>query len=55
MGSGTTGVACQNIGRRFVGIEIDSDYYNVAKKRLALKPANDNAQIDLEDAIAKAA
>lgn len=55
MGSGTTGVACQNIGRRFVGIEVDSDYYNVAKKRLGLKPANDNAQIDLEDAIVRAA
>jgi site-specific DNA-methyltransferase (adenine-specific) len=35
-GSGSTGVACQNIGRDFIGCEIDSDYYEIAKGRLGL-------------------
>lgn len=34
MGSGTTGVACMNLGRRFVGVELDPVYFNTAKKRL---------------------
>ena len=34
MGSGSTGVACVNTGRRFVGIEIDSNYFNIAKERI---------------------
>lgn len=34
MGSGTTGVACKNLGRDFVGIEVDSKYYNIAKERI---------------------
>lgn len=37
MGSGTTGVACQTAERKFIGIEIDKDYYEIAKKRLELK------------------
>jgi site-specific DNA-methyltransferase (adenine-specific) len=35
MGSGTTGVACVNTGRRFIGIEKDESYYNIAKERIA--------------------
>lgn len=35
MGSGTTGVACVNLGRRFIGIEKDESYYNIAKERIA--------------------
>jgi len=34
MGSGTTGVACVQTGRKFTGIEIDSVYYEIAKKRI---------------------
>ena len=35
MGSGTTGVACVNLDRNFVGIELDKDYFNIAKERIA--------------------
>ncbi|MDU6995981.1 MAG: site-specific DNA-methyltransferase [Terrisporobacter othiniensis] len=34
MGSGSTGVACLNTNRRFVGIELDEKYFNIAKQRL---------------------
>ncbi len=34
MGSGTTGVACVETGRNFIGIEIDESYYNIAKRRI---------------------
>ena len=34
MGSGSTGVACKNINRKFIGIEKDLDYFNIAKKRI---------------------
>lgn len=35
MGSGTTGVACANTGRKFIGIEMDKGYYEIAEKRIA--------------------
>ena len=34
MGSGTTGVACKNINRNFIGIELDPEYFEIAKKRI---------------------
>ena len=34
MGSGSTGVACLNTNRRFVGIELDENYFNIAKERI---------------------
>ena len=35
MGSGTTGVACKELGRNFIGIEIAEKYYEIAQKRIA--------------------
>jgi len=34
MGSGTTGVACVNLDRNFIGIELDPEYFNIAKERI---------------------
>lgn len=36
MGSGTTGVACAELGRFFVGIKQDSEYFEIAKRRLSM-------------------
>ena len=35
MGSGSTGVACLNTNRRFVGIELEEKYFGIAKERLS--------------------
>jgi site-specific DNA-methyltransferase (adenine-specific) len=40
MGSGTTGVACKNTGREFIGIEMDKTYFDIATARICA--ANDN-------------
>jgi DNA modification methylase len=34
MGSGTTGVACKNLNRNFIGIELDEEYYSIAQQRI---------------------
>lgn len=34
MGSGTTGVACINTNRKFIGIELEENYFNIAKNRI---------------------
>jgi len=34
MGSGTAGVACKNLNRNFIGIELDSEYFKIAEKRV---------------------
>ena len=35
MGSGSTGVACKNTDRKFIGIELDKKYFKIAKERIA--------------------
>ena len=35
MGSGSTGFACVNTGRNFIGIELDPDYFAIAENRIA--------------------
>ena len=37
MGSGTTGVACKNLSRDFIGCEIDKNYFNIAKERIGIE------------------
>ena len=34
MGSGSTGVACKNTNRDFIGIELNKEYFDIAKKRI---------------------
>ena len=36
MGSGTTGLACKEFGRNFIGIELDEKYFSIAKERLGV-------------------
>ena len=45
MGSGSTGVACTNTNRNFIGVELDQKYYNVAKSRLEEAEKNDKMRI----------
>jgi site-specific DNA-methyltransferase (adenine-specific) len=40
MGSGTTGVACRNLNRKFIGIEMDDNYFNICKNRILTKPVS---------------
>lgn len=35
MGSGTTGVACKELGYDFIGIEIDKDYFKICERRMS--------------------
>lgn len=52
MGSGTTGVACVNTRRRFIGIEKDDYIFNEAKERIALAAVEKDRQPDLfEEAV----
>jgi len=37
LGSGSTGVACRNTNRNFIGIEMDSNYFDIASKRMKLE------------------
>lgn len=47
MGSGTTGVACARLGRKFLGIEIEERYFDVACRRI--EQAYAQGRLDLED------
>lgn len=46
MGSGSTGVACLNTNRKFIGFELEDKYFNIAKKRIILA-SNYNANTKL--------
>lgn len=37
MGSGTTGVACKRLGRKFIGMEKEEEYFNIAKERISVE------------------
>lgn len=50
MGSGTTGIACLNTNREFIGIEIDDQYFNIAYKRIEdwfVENGYDNSEINI--------
>ena len=34
IGSGSTGVACKELGRNFIGVELDKQYFDIATKRI---------------------
>jgi DNA modification methylase len=48
MGSGTTGVACVKLGRKFIGIEIDPSYFEIACERI--QKAYDQPDMFIEQA-----
>jgi site-specific DNA-methyltransferase (adenine-specific) len=48
MGSGSTGVACVNLDRKFIGIEIEPKYFDIACKRIE-KAYQDRSLLDLAD------
>lgn len=47
MGSGTTGVACVNTSRHFIGVEKEEKYFLVAQERIALAGTERDRQPDL--------
>jgi DNA modification methylase len=48
MGSGTTGVACVRTGRKFIGIELDRGYFDIAVKRIEKALAEKNERLPME-------
>ena len=48
MGIGTTGVACKELNRNFIGIELDKNYFQIAKKRIN-ETINNNNQIYINE------
>lgn len=45
MGSGTTAIACMNLNRNFIGIELEEKYFQVAKKRVGEKRKEKDLQV----------
>ena len=50
MGSGSTGVACMNTNRKFIGIELEERYYNIARERLKEAPTVNTMGSDKQEA-----
>lgn len=48
MGSGSTGIACINTGRNFIGIELNETYYAIAKERLEKHDISTKQNIDID-------
>lgn len=48
MGSGTTGVACVNTGRNFIGIERDEEYFEIAKDRIEKAKVDKMEELDIK-------
>ena len=48
MGSGTTGVACVNTGRKFIGIEMDDTYFEIAKDRIEKAKMDKLEKLDIK-------
>lgn len=46
MGSGTTGVACMNTGRSFIGMELDQGYFEIARNRIFSQQSNYTVMAD---------
>ena len=46
MGSGTTGVACVNTNRKFIGIELDENYFKIAEERIHKAIQDKESQIN---------
>ena len=45
MGSGTTGVACMGLGRKFIGMEIDKKYFDAAKDRIVMAAVSSDDEL----------
>lgn len=48
MGAGSTGIACKNLGRDFVGMEIDEKYFKIAEERIYNKDSKQE-KLDFSD------
>ena len=55
MGSGTTGVACVELGRKFIGIELDEKYFDIACRRIEQAVRKQSCKLPGFSAKAKAA
>ena len=53
MGSGTTGIACLNTNRRFIGMELDETYFNMAKERIENHEVAEKNALSLHDGTTK--
>ena len=50
MGSGSTGVACVNTNRNFIGIELDKNYFTIAKERIEQTVKDKKQDLNFEKA-----